>query len=220
MKNRIVFFTIIFAALAVLLSACTKLQTRQPVGDNNGNTPQDSDEHFGEEFYEDEDVGELYLADSGQTVVPQGRAEITLLPKNGTYEAGQIVSVDILLNTFDNPIDGVDIRYLNYDSNKLLALDEDPSTDGIQIIPGELMEVTPANMIDEETGRITFSQLVSGGKKFSNNSPQVLATVRFEILDNEETDLFFDFTPSKTTDTNVSSSGADILTSAQGAHLN
>ena len=93
---------------------------------------------------------------------------------------------------------------------------------GVQILSGSLMPFTFANSVDATTGTIDFSQITSGGQRFTGSG--VLATVTFEVISVGTTNLFFDFTPGDTTDTNVAGSlggqaGQDVLASVTGAQF-
>jgi hypothetical protein len=84
------------------------------------------------------------------------------------------------------------------------------------------MPFTFANSVDATTGTIDFSQITSGGQRFTGSG--VLATVTFEVISVGTTNLFFDFTPGDTTDTNVAGSlggqaGQDVLASVTGAQF-
>ena len=147
-------------------------------------------------------------------------ATLSLSPTSGTYEVGQNVSVDILLNTENTPIDGVDIHYLNFDPTVVEVKDQDSGAPGAQIAPGHLMPITLANSVDSAKGQVTFSQVTNGGAKFTNNEPQVLATVMMRILKSGPLDLNLSFTPGNTTDSNVAAlAGRDMLSSVVNSHF-
>lgn len=139
-------------------------------------------------------------------------ATFSLSPSSGTFTVGDTITVNIMLNTVGAPIDGVDIRYLNYNPTLFQLLDENTGVSGIQILSGSLMPNTVANSADTTLGRISFSQVTSGGSTFSNAANQILAAARFKVLSAGTGAVTFDFTLGSTIDANVSSSGSDVLT--------
>jgi hypothetical protein len=148
---------------------------------------------------------------------PEPTATLSLNPDNGTFTVGEIFDVDILLNTGGYEIDGVDIRFLNYDPSILEVQDADPTMVGVQITPGTLMPRTQLNKVNPVAGTIDFGQITSGGSKFIGSG--VLARVTFKVIGVGTTDLVFDFTLGNTRDTNVAGMGIDLLASATGAQF-
>ena len=144
-------------------------------------------------------------------------ATLTLSPASGTYTTGEEFTLQILLNTEGEAVDGVDIRHLNYNSALLEVQDENTSQSGVQVLPGSLLANTPANTVDTVNGRVSFSQVTSGGSSYSNTAGQVLATIRFRVLDTGSDTLTLTATPGVTTDTNVARADTDILTGTQSA---
>ena len=148
-------------------------------------------------------------------------ATLSLLPSSGSYSVGQIFTVNILLNTQNQAIDGVDIRYLNYNPSQLEVQDDNGSLAGVQITPGSLLANTVINSVDTTNGYISFSQVATGGSTFTNNANQTLASVRFKALNNfTGSSVNFSFTPGSTSDTNVASAGSDVLTSVTNGSYN
>ena len=143
-----------------------------------------------------------------------GAATLSLSPSSGSFNVGDIISAQIILDTQGQPADGVDIRYLNYNPALLEAQDEDATQVGVQIAPGGLMPSTAANNVDASAGKIAFSQITSGNATFAGSG--VLATVRFKAVAAGVANTAFDSVPGNTSDTNVASGGVDILTSALG----
>lgn len=142
-------------------------------------------------------------------------ATLSMNPSGGTYQTGNIITAQIMLNTQGAPIEGVDIRYLNYNPMLLEVQDENSSIAGVQIAPGTLMQNTVANTVDTTLGRITFSQVISGNTTF--NGSGALASVRFRVLAPGSANVVFNFTPGNTADTNIASAGTDVLTSVTNA---
>jgi len=138
-------------------------------------------------------------------------ATLSLSPSSGSYTVGDTFEVQIVLDTQGTETDGVDIHYLNYDPSLLEVQDANTEQTGIQISPGTLYSNTPINSVDTVNGRIDFSQTTAGGSTY--NGSGVLATVTFKVLSGGTANVTFDFTLGETTDTNVASSGEDVLTS-------
>lgn len=138
-----------------------------------------------------------------------GAATLSVSPSSQSIKAGETFSVTVRLDTQGESIDGVDIRYLNYNPALLKVVDADSSKDGIQISAGKLMSATLLNRVDESQGRISFSQVALGGTKYKGTG--TLATINFKALAGGNAHLTFNYTPKNTTDSNVAASGQDIL---------
>lgn len=138
-------------------------------------------------------------------------ATLALFSAGGPYTVGETFTVQILLNTGGIDIDGVDIRDLRYDPALVEVQDENTALSGIQIQPGALMLQTIANTTDPQTGKITFSQITSGGTTYKNNADAIFATFRVKALKQGVASFNFDFQTGNTSDTNVASVGSDIL---------
>ena len=132
-----------------------------------------------------------------------GAATLSVSPSSQTVNVGDIFSVIVNLDTQGASIDGVDLRYLNYNPSLL-------QIQATQITPGTLMPMTLANSINTSLGRITFSQISAGGNKYKGSG--TLATISFKALAVGSANLNFNFTLNNTTDSNVASGGSDILT--------
>ena len=139
-------------------------------------------------------------------------ATLSMSPASGTYQAGNVITAQIRVDTQGAPIEGVDIRYLNYDPAFFEVQDENASVSGVQITPGTLMPNTVANTVNTTLGRIEFSQVISGNTAFIGSG--VLATVRFKVLAPGSATVSFNAVQGNTADTNIASGGVDILTSA------
>src|SRR3989344_1913375 len=142
-------------------------------------------------------------------VIGGGSATLSLSSASGSYSTGDIFSVNILLNTGDIAIQGVDVAYLNYNPALLEAQDDDNSTIGIQITAGSLMPSTLTNVADNTAGKITFSQVTDSGTNYTGSG--TLATIRFKALSAGTANATFDFTAGSTIDANIASAGEDIL---------
>src|SRR3989344_3159138 len=148
-------------------------------------------------------------AATASVVIGGGTATFSLSPASGSYNAGDIFSVNILLNTGGSAVQGVDVAYLNYNPALLEAQDDDSSTVGIQITAGSLMPSTLTNVADNTAGKITFSQVTDSGASYTGSG--TLATIRFKALSAGTANATFDFTAGSTIDTNIASAGEDIL---------
>ncbi|PJE64651.1 MAG: hypothetical protein COU90_02305 [Candidatus Ryanbacteria bacterium CG10_big_fil_rev_8_21_14_0_10_43_42] len=140
-------------------------------------------------------------------------ATLSVSPATGSFTVGGTVTVQVQVNTEGSTADGVDIRYLNFNPALLQVIDENTGVAGVQIAPGSLMPNTPTNIADNTAGRISFSQVPSGGAVFSNSANQTLATVRFTVVGAGTGALTFNHVPGVTSDSNVASGGSDLLTS-------
>ncbi len=154
-------------------------------------------------------IGALSLA---STV---GAATLSISPASGTYSSGGTFTVNVVLDTTGAQIDGVDLRYLNFNPNVLQVVDSNGGQSGVQVAPGTLMPSTLSNTVDNSNGRITFSQIVAGGQHYSGSG--TLLTITFQAVSGGTGTLTFDAASGATTDSNVASNGADVLTSATGA---
>jgi len=147
---------------------------------------------------------------------PYRVATMSLSPDESQYAIGEIFIVDVLINTNKEPIDGVDIRYLVFDPEAVEIIDSEKNMPGTQIEAGALMPVTMANEVDQKGGKILFSQIVSGGERFQNNTNEVFARIHMKAIKSGPWNMSFDFTPNATNDANITSLGKDILFQAQG----
>lgn len=139
-------------------------------------------------------------------------ATLSLSPSSGNQTIGATFQVNILLDTQTSSIDGVDIRYLNYNPALLEVQDSDSATANIQITAGNLMPQTIINTVDAVNGLISLSQIINtGGTKF--NGSGTLAAINFKVLAAGDAGVNFNFTSGNTTDSNITSNGLDILTS-------
>lgn len=136
-------------------------------------------------------------------------ATLSVSPSSHTVKAGDTFSISVRLDTQGDSVDGVDLRYLNYNPSLLQVLDADASKAGVQITPGTLMPMTLLNNVDQAAGKISFSQVSAGGTKYKGSG--TLATISFKALASGSTQLTFNHTPSNTTDSNVAMAGKDTL---------
>jgi hypothetical protein len=138
-------------------------------------------------------------------------ATFSLSPAVGSYSVGDTFTVTIMLDTEGESVDGVDINALNYNPKVLDVVDALPEFEGTQIAPGALMQATVLNSINEESGRIMFSQVTGADVTYTSTSPQPLATVTFKARTQGNAMLVFNYRNGDTTDANVAAVGADVL---------
>ncbi len=136
-------------------------------------------------------------------------ATLSVNPTSGNLNANETMTVQIMLDTQGQQIDGVDVFSLNFNPSLLQVDDVNPSQSGVQIGAGSLMPITVVNTVLSSSGKIQFSQTSSGGTKFNGNG--VLATVTFRGLAGGTSSINFDYTSGSTADSNVASNGVDLL---------
>jgi hypothetical protein len=136
-------------------------------------------------------------------------ATMSVSPASQSVKVGDTFTVSIKLDTQGQSIDGVDIRYLSFNPGLLQVEDTNAATAGTQITAESLMALTVLNNVDNQTGKISFSQVATGGTKYKGSG--ILATIKFKAIAAGTAALTFDHAPGKTTDTNVAASGSDIL---------
>ncbi len=144
-------------------------------------------------------------------------ASLQLETEEESIKIGDVFDAEIVLDTENLETQGVGVRYLNYNPSYLQVKDSDVSSSGVQISPGELYHRTQTNLVDKLEGKIEFVQISSGDETF--NGDGILATITFRAIQEGETELFFDFEPGETKDTNVASFGDDILDEADETDL-
>ncbi len=145
-------------------------------------------------------------------------ATLYLSPSSQNVTQNSNFTVSIFLDTQDASVEGVDILYLNYNPSFLEVVDADGGAPGIQISPGSLMSNTVVNSADSTNGRISFAQVAPGSGVYNGNG--VLATITFLPKNIGKTNLYFDFMSGSTSDTNIASNGADVLSSVSSAEYN
>ena len=138
-------------------------------------------------------------------------ATFILSPASKPVNLGDTFSVNILMDTEGQAIDGVDVNALHYDPSLLSVSDMDSATTGVQIAAGALMPGTTYNSVNTSVGTIQFSQVSSTtGTNFGGVG--VLASITFTALKAGAANVTFDFTPGSTIDTNVAALYSDALT--------
>jgi len=126
-------------------------------------------------------------------------ATLSLSPSFKSVDPGETFTVDILLDTEGEAIDGADITYLKYDQ-AILQVEK--------VTPGSLMAMTLSNTASN--GQIQFSQVINGGG-VRYNGKGTLATITFKALSGGKAEVKFDFIKGDTRDTNVAGNQTDLL---------
>ncbi len=132
------------------------------------------------------------------------KAILSLSSQKKENKIGQIFSVEILLDTKDFEIDGVDV-FLKYDPKML----EISGKEGSRIRVGNVFKNFMGSEINKETGLIKFSALSEPKEKFQGQGK--IATINFKSLKEGMTRISFIFERGLTTDSNVSRKGEDVL---------
>ncbi len=138
-------------------------------------------------------------------------ATLSLSPSTKSVNVGDSFTVNVMLDTQGQPVDGVDLQAINYNPYNLQLQDADSATAGTQIQAGSLMPSTLANSVDTTNGKIVFSQITNAGSTYTGSG--ILATLTFKALVAGNAPVTINFTAGATTDSNVASKGSDILTS-------
>ncbi len=141
-------------------------------------------------------------------------ATLSLSPTSGSFAAGVTFEVKILVDTSGATTSGTDV-YLTFDPNALQVIDSVPGTTGTQILQGSLYSQTPANLVDNGVGKISFSGAKSSGSSPGYSGTGTLATITFQaVTQTSASKVAFNYTKGSTTDSNVidQTSHADLLT--------
>ncbi len=136
---------------------------------------------------------------------------LSLSPASFTATAGSAVTMDILLDTAGESVDGADVYSLRFDPKVLQVEDDDSVKSGVQITPGVLLPNTILNKVDNAQGTVQFSQLAAGGTTFTGTG--TLATIHFNAIAAGTSAVKIDFSQGMTNDSNVAGLGTDLLAS-------
>ncbi len=142
---------------------------------------------------------------------------LKLNPATVTTATNQNFTVDVMLDTGGESIDGLDIFSLKFNPSLVQVVDSNSSQSGVQIATTSLLPVTITNSVNNTTGTIQLSQATSGGTTFQGTGK--IATITFRATASGTSSVNFDFTPGSTTDTNVSAGGVDKLSIVQGLSI-
>lgn len=141
-------------------------------------------------------------------------ARLLLQPEIGEFKLNSSFWVDIVLDTGGNQVAGTD-AVLRYDPTRLEVVDARTELSGIQISPGSVFSEYPANIAEPQTGRISLSGLSPINTPFVGRG--VMGRVLFKGKALGKTQVFFEYQPAVTSDSNVASTTSkDILDKATG----
>ncbi len=142
-------------------------------------------------------------------------ATLSLSPTSTSTTVGQIFDVAIILNTQNTAVFGADVFYLNFNPNLIEVVDQDSSFSGVQLKSGTLLTNTVLNEVDNQAGRISFSQVSLYPNTY--NGSGTLATLKLKMKSAGTSNLSFNFVQGSTTDSNVATENGDVLSLVSGA---
>jgi hypothetical protein len=154
----------------------------------------------------------LYKAD-------EGNPTLNLNPAIKSVNVGDNFNINLLLNTENTSVSGVQIASLHYDPAVLSVIDADESSPGIQIARGDItnFESIITNTVNDNTGVINY-KVATANNYYSGNG--TLAIIDFKALVTTiNTPIIFDFVVGDTTQTAVfNETGNNILSSVGNAN--
>jgi len=110
------------------------------------------------------------------TATPTGGVEIAIEPVYRLVEAGSILTVDLVIRSGEQPVDGAQ-AFLDFDPAYLMVVDAagDPTD---SVAPGTALDQILQNVVDNSAGRISYA----AGRLFgpSPSGEFVLATIRLK----------------------------------------
>lgn len=125
-------------------------------------------------------------------------ATLSLSPATGTFNKGCTLSLNVILDSGSDQIEGTDVNYLIYDTTRFTAT---------SIQTGTIFSDYPINNIDGTAGKIYISGVNTSNKPFKGKD--TFATVNFTVKDaaptgvSQMTFLFTATDQGNTTDSNV-----------------
>lgn len=149
-------------------------------------------------------------------------ATLSLTSEKKAYAVGDEFTVDTYLFTAEKEVVGMDANIL-YDPEflQLLMMDSTKKTNFEKYLTRneDIFQLFPEISFDTAKGELKFSALSDFDRKF--NGSGTVATMKFKALKAGQTQIKFDFTEGKTTDSNVSSvKGQDALGRVSNLDLN
>lgn len=135
-----------------------------------------------------------------EKILEEERVILKLNPQKGSYLKGEPFSVEIILESEDRGISGVDVL-LSYNLEILELINQEADREG------SIFSVWPMNQL--ENGILKFSALTQPGRLFSGQGK--VATLHFRGKKEGSAQVSFLFKKGSTTDTNVAGNGQDIL---------
>lgn len=122
------------------------------------------------------------------------KAILMVSPANGSFTVGDIVPIDVLLDTKGVSVSQVDFK-LKYDPEYLQVQDSDSVRPGLQIKDGDLFEVLlSTSPVDANNGVIQYSKIALTDSKYYQTStqPGKVATINFKAIKSGDTTIKFD----------------------------
>lgn len=140
--------------------------------------------------------------------------KIILVTTKKDIKVGDIVSVDVRVSTGGHSTEGTDL-VLKFDPKAVEILSG-------KIVPGKIYGEYPMKSVDPKLGQIRISGIAGLVNKTSFNGIGVFATLNFKAVKPGKTTLSVDFTPKKTSDSNIidSQTTQDILEGVTNLDLN
>lgn len=121
-------------------------------------------------------------------------ATLSLSPAAGSFNKGCTFSLNIVLDSGSDQVEGTDVHYLAYDNSRFTVT---------SIQNGTIFSDYPISNIDQN-GKVDVSGVDANNKPF--NGQGTFATVNFTVKDTAlagSTQMTFSFVPNSTTDSNV-----------------
>lgn len=144
-------------------------------------------------------------------------AKLTLTTQSSNIKVGDVVKVDILIDTGGRATDGTDL-ILNFDPKVLSVKTASASAKDVPISTGTVYSSFPKNSLDP--GKISLSGISGLNNSFTGQG--LLGSVNFTALLPGQTAVAIDFGLGKTSDSNVieSKTNQDILSEVSNLNLN
>jgi len=147
------------------------------------------------------------------TPVSAHAAKMSLSPSGGALISGCPQTVNIIVNTEGENTMAADV-FLRYNPDEIEIIDQVSSVGGVQIKPGRTYESYPGNIVSGSAIRLT-----AFNREGFFNGRGVLGSLVFRGKPGATaTSLRFDFSPGRSTDSNVADPEAtDVLNGVYGA---
>lgn len=142
-------------------------------------------------------------------------AQMALSPGGGELIAGCPTRINVVINT-----EGVNSRaadaFLSYNPEEIEVIDQLPQIGGIQLKPGSVYESYPGNQVNNGSIRLTAFNRIG----FFNGRGNLASFVIKSKPNVEKTTIGFNFSPGRTTDSNIANEESkDVLSGAYGANF-
>ena len=144
--------------------------------------------------------------------LPAHAAKMALSPASGEFHTGCATAISIIVNTEGENSTAAD-AFLHYNPDQIDIVDQLSSVGGIQLRPGSIYESYPGNITVNGAIRLT-----AFNREGFFNGRGVLASIVIKGKPGvDKADLWFDFSPGRTTDSNVANPNSDdIMNAAYG----